>query len=86
MQLRSGRALCPAQCKAKASGWSILSTVHAAGLKLGIYTDSGSKTCAKYSGSLGFEEEDAAQIAAWGVDLLKVCACMWLSSYAQSYL
>ena len=45
-----------------------------AGLKLGIYTDSGSKTCAKYSGSLGFEEEDAAQIAAWGVDLLKVCA------------
>lgn len=46
--------------------------MHGAGLKLGIYTDSGSKTCAKYSGSLGFEEEDAAQIAAWGVDLLKV--------------
>ena len=46
-----------------------------AGLKLGIYTDSGSKTCAKYSGSLGFEKEDAAQLAEWGVDFLKHDNC-----------
>ena len=46
-----------------------------AGLKLGIYTDSGSMTCAKYAGSLGFEEEDAAQLAKWKVDYLKHDNC-----------
>ncbi len=45
------------------------------GLKLGIYSDSGSKTCAGYTASLGFEKEDAAQFAAWGVDLLKYDNC-----------
>ena len=47
--------------------------VHAKGLKLGIYSDSGNLTCAGYTASLGFEEEDAAQFADWDVDLLKVC-------------
>lgn len=47
--------------------------VHAKGLKLGIYSDSGNKTCAGYTASLGFEKEDAAQFADWDVDLLKVC-------------
>jgi len=46
-----------------------------AGLKLGIYSDSGSKTCAGYTASLGYEKEDAAQFAAWGVDLLKYDNC-----------
>ena len=46
--------------------------VHAKGLKLGIYSDSGNLTCAGYTASLGFEEEDAAQFADWDVDLLKV--------------
>ncbi|KAK9826107.1 hypothetical protein WJX81_004261 [Elliptochloris bilobata] len=49
--------------------------VHGKGLKLGMYTDSGSMTCAKYSGSLGFEKEDAAQLAEWEIDLLKHDNC-----------
>lgn len=49
--------------------------VHAQGLKLGIYSDSGTLTCAKYTASLGYEAIDAAQFAAWGVDLLKYDNC-----------
>ena len=45
------------------------------GLKLGIYSDSGFQTCAKYTASLGFEDIDAQQFAAWGVDLLKYDNC-----------
>ena len=54
---------------------SVLRAVLPAGLKLGMYTDSGSMTCAKYAGSLGFEEEDAAQLAKWEVDFLKHDNC-----------
>ena len=46
-----------------------------AGLKLGIYSDSGFMTCAKYTASFGFEAEDARQFAQWGVDLLKYDNC-----------
>ena len=45
------------------------------GLKLGIYSDSGFQTCAKYTASLGYEDEDAQQFADWGVDLLKYDNC-----------
>ena len=88
VQLRSGSAPFSVLCSAKASGWGLLSTMHTAGLKLGIYTDSGSKTCAKYSGSLGFEEEDAAQIAAWGVDFLKVhtLVAVFVCSYLKLFV
>jgi hypothetical protein len=48
---------------------------HCAGLKLGIYSDSGFQTCAKYTASLGYEDLDAQQFAAWGVDLLKYDNC-----------
>ena len=33
--------------------------VHSKGLKLGIYSSPGPKTCAGYEGSLGHEEQDA---------------------------
>jgi alpha-galactosidase len=49
--------------------------VHAKGLKLGIYSDAGSKTCAKRPGSRGYEEKDARQYASWGVDYLKYDWC-----------
>ena len=42
-----------------------------AGLKLGIYSDSGSETCGGFTASLGFERIDALQFAQWGMDLLK---------------
>lgn len=49
--------------------------VHSKGLKLGIYSDAGSKTCAGCYGSYGFEEIDASTYASWGVDLLKYDYC-----------
>jgi alpha-galactosidase len=49
--------------------------VHAKGLKFGLYSDAGSKTCQGRPGSNGFEVEDARQYAAWGVDYLKYDWC-----------
>lgn len=49
--------------------------VHSKGLKLGIYSDAGDKTCGKCFGSDGYEEIDAKTYAEWGVDLLKYDFC-----------
>jgi alpha-galactosidase len=49
--------------------------VHSLGLKFGIYSDAGSKTCAGRPGGLGHEYQDALQYAAWGVDYLKYDWC-----------
>ncbi|KAF8790285.1 alpha-N-acetylgalactosaminidase-like [Argiope bruennichi] len=49
--------------------------VHSKGLKLGIYTDCGNKTCAGYPGSLGYFDVDAKTFADWGIDMLKVDGC-----------
>jgi alpha-galactosidase len=49
--------------------------VHSLGLKFGIYSDAGSKTCAGRPGGLGHEYQDAVQYAAWGVDYLKYDWC-----------
>jgi alpha-galactosidase len=51
--------------------------VHARGLKLGLYTSAGTKTCNAHGfpGGLGHETADARQFAAWGVDYLKYDNC-----------
>lgn len=49
--------------------------VHSKGLKFGIYEDAGTQTCARYSGSLGHEQQDANLFASWGVDYLKYDWC-----------
>jgi len=49
--------------------------VHAKGLKLGIYSSPGPKTCAGYTGSYGHVEQDAATWARWGIDYLKYDLC-----------
>ena len=49
--------------------------IHSLGLKFGIYSDAGSKTCAGRPASRGHEYQDAAQYAAWGVDYLKYDWC-----------
>jgi alpha-galactosidase len=49
--------------------------VHSRGLKLGIYSSPGPKTCAGYEGSFGHEAQDAATYAAWGIDYLKYDLC-----------
>jgi alpha-galactosidase len=49
--------------------------IHSLGLKFGVYSDAGSKTCAGRPGGLGHEYQDALQYAAWGVDYLKYDWC-----------
>lgn len=49
--------------------------LHERGLKLGIYTSPGPKSCAGFAGSYGHEEQDARTFAAWGVDYLKYDWC-----------
>ena len=49
--------------------------VHGKGLKLGIYSSPGPKTCAGYEGSYGHEEQDAQTYADWGIDYLKYDLC-----------
>jgi len=49
--------------------------VHSKGLKFGIYSDAGTKTCGGKPGGLGHEYQDAIDYAAWGVDYLKYDWC-----------
>jgi alpha-galactosidase len=49
--------------------------VHSKGLKLGLYSDAGSKTCGGRPGSRGYEHQDALMYAEWGVDYLKYDWC-----------
>ena len=49
--------------------------VHSLGLKLGIYSDAGTKTCAGRPGSRGHEYQDAVTYAEWGIDYLKYDWC-----------
>jgi len=49
--------------------------IHSLGLKLGIYSDAGWKTCGGRPGSRGREYQDAASYAEWGIDYLKYDWC-----------
>jgi len=49
--------------------------VHSKGLKIGIYSGPGTKTCAGYPATLGHEEQDAKTYAEWGIDYLKYDLC-----------
>jgi len=55
--------------------------VHRLGLKFGVYSTPGPKTCAGFTGSLGYEQQDAAQYARWGVDFLKYDLCSARNMY-----
>ena len=58
------------------SGMKALSDyVHKKGLKLGIYSDAGWKTCGGKPGSRGYEYQDAQTYAKWGIDYLKYDWC-----------
>lgn len=57
--------------------------VHSRGLKFGIYSDAGSKTCGGRPGSQGHEYQDAVQYARWGVDYLKYDWCSTGSRNAE---
>jgi len=49
--------------------------VHSKGLKLGIYSSAGPRTCAQFEGSYGHEDIDAKTWAAWGINYLKYDWC-----------
>jgi alpha-galactosidase len=49
--------------------------VHSKGLKFGIYSCAGRKTCGNRPGSRGHEFQDAMSYANWGVDYLKYDWC-----------
>ncbi len=51
--------------------------VHSLGLKIGIYSSPGPKTCGGYEGSYTFEEKDARAYASWGIDYLKYDWCSY---------
>lgn len=53
--------------------------VHAKGLKFGIYSSPGPKTCGQFEGSYGHEDQDARTYAEWGVDYLKYDLCSYES-------
>jgi len=50
---------------------SLAERAHSLGLRLGIYSDCGVRTCGGLPASYGHERDDAAQFADWGVDYLK---------------
>jgi alpha-galactosidase len=49
--------------------------VHSKGLKIGIYSSPGPRTCGEYPASYGHEQQDARTFAAWGFDYLKYDWC-----------
>jgi len=49
--------------------------IHSKGLKFGIYSDVGAKTCGGRPGSRGHEYQDAMTYSSWGVDYLKYDWC-----------
>jgi alpha-galactosidase len=57
--------------------------IHAKGLKFGIYSDAGMKTCGGRPGSQGHEYQDALTYARWGVDYLKYDWCSTGSRNAE---
>ncbi len=52
--------------------------IHAKGLKIGLYSSPGPRTCEqRYAGSYQHEEQDAQSYAAWGFDYLKYDWCSY---------
>jgi alpha-galactosidase len=54
---------------------SLADYIHDRGLKFGIYSCAGDKTCGGEVGSYGHEADDAAAFASWGADYVKYDYC-----------
>jgi alpha-galactosidase len=63
---------------------AMIDYVHSQGLKFGIYSSPGPKTCAGYEGSFQHEDQDAKTYASWGVDYLKYDWCSAGAVYQAS--
>ena len=53
--------------------------IHSKGLKFGMYSCAGTRTCAGYPASFDHEFQDARTFASWGVDFLKYDFCYFPS-------
>ncbi len=51
--------------------------VHGKGLKLGIYSSPGPKTCAGFTATYKYEEKDARRWGGWGIDYIKYDWCSY---------
>ncbi|WP_263359049.1 glycoside hydrolase family 27 protein [Acidicapsa ligni] len=60
--------------------------VHSKGLKLGIYSSPGPRTCAAYPASYGHEVQDAKTFASWDIDYLKYDWCSARNIYKNDAL
>jgi alpha-galactosidase len=56
---------------------ALTATIHAKGLKAGIYTSPGPLTCGGFAGAYQHEAQDARLFAEWGFDLLKYDWCSY---------
>jgi alpha-galactosidase len=57
--------------------------IHSKGLKFGLYTGPGPRTCAGAPASYGHELQDAQMFASWGVDYLKYDLCSFREIMVQ---
>jgi alpha-galactosidase len=57
--------------------------IHSKGLKFGLYSGPGPRTCAGAEASYGHEAQDARMFASWGVDYLKYDLCSFREIMAQ---
>lgn len=56
---------------------ALVDYVHSRGLKIGIYSSPGPRTCGGFQGSYQHEAQDAATFARWGFDFLKYDYCSY---------
>ena len=56
---------------------TLVGSIHAMGLKVGIYSSPGPETCAGFTGSYKHEFLDARTYAQWGIDYLKYDWCSY---------
>ena len=71
----AGGNLVPSKAKFPNGIEHVIDYVHSKGLKFGIYSCCGVKTCAGYPASFEHERQDAELFAKWGVDYLKYDNC-----------
>ncbi len=57
--------------------------MHSKGLKIGIYSTPGEKSCDGFPGGKGHEQQDARTFAEWGIDYLKYDICTFREDLAR---
>jgi len=63
----------------------VADSIHALGLKVGIYGSAGTKTCGGYPAQIGNEYLDAATFASWDIDYLKYDNCYVPANWTDPY-